>query len=144
VERILVGLDASTRAAAVLSAVAELAEASGAKLVLFRAVGIPRDLPKEALSITSEKTQELLEQLGRRDLEALAASVPDNVGFEIRIQVGTPWRSICAAAEEIRADMIIIGSHGYEGLDRLLGTTAAKVVNHAPCSVLALRPPIPR
>jgi nucleotide-binding universal stress UspA family protein len=37
--------------------------------------------------------------------------------------------------------LIVIGSHGYGGLDRVLGTTAARVVNHALCSVLVVRPP---
>ena len=35
--------------------------------------------------------------------------------------------------------MIVIGSHGYGGLDRILGTTAARVVNHALCSVFVVR-----
>jgi len=33
----------------------------------------------------------------------------------------------------------VIGSHGYGGLDRLLGTTAARVVNHADRNVLIVR-----
>ena len=37
------------------------------------------------------------------------------------------------------ADCIVIGSHGYSGFDRILGTNAAKVVNHAECSVLVVR-----
>ena len=38
-----------------------------------------------------------------------------------------------------RYDLIVIGSHGYSGIDRLIGTTAAKVVNHAKQSVLVVR-----
>jgi nucleotide-binding universal stress UspA family protein len=37
-------------------------------------------------------------------------------------------------------DLIVIGSHGYGALDHVLGTTAAKVVNHADRSVLVVRP----
>jgi nucleotide-binding universal stress UspA family protein len=44
-------------------------------------------------------------------------------------------------ARSVEADLIVIGSHGYAGFDRLLGTTAAKVVNHAHCSVLVVREP---
>jgi universal stress protein F len=47
--------------------------------------------------------------------------------------------SIERAAAENDVDMIVIGSHGYHGLDRVLGTTAAKVVNHADRSVLVVR-----
>ena len=35
--------------------------------------------------------------------------------------------------------MIVIGSHGYDTLDKVLGTTAAKIVNHADRSVLVVR-----
>ncbi len=53
-----------------------------------------------------------------------------------------PWDGICRAAREHDADMIVIGSHGYGALDRLLGTTAAKVVNHADRNVLVVRTPL--
>jgi len=45
-KRILVALDGSDRAALVLSAAARLAELAGAKLVLFRAIGVPAGLPR--------------------------------------------------------------------------------------------------
>ncbi|MGH7440334.1 MAG: universal stress protein, partial [Polyangiaceae bacterium] len=59
----------------------------------------------------------------------------------IHVVVGVPWQAISAAAESVGADLIVLGSHGYGGVDRLLGTTAAKVVNHSPCSVLVVKEP---
>jgi len=47
---------------------------------------------------------------------------------------------ICRTARELDADLIVIGSHGYGGIDRVLATTAARVVNHADRSVLVARP----
>jgi nucleotide-binding universal stress UspA family protein len=44
-------------------------------------------------------------------------------------------------ATEEDVDLIVIGSHGYHDADRVLGTTAAKVVNHADHSVLVVRAP---
>ena len=38
----------------------------------------------------------------------------------------------------MKADLIVLGSHGYHGLDRLLGTTAGKVVNLARRNVLVV------
>jgi nucleotide-binding universal stress UspA family protein len=55
------------------------------------------------------------------------------------VVVGAPWEAVCNAARTTAVDVIVIGSHGYSGLDRLLGTTAARIVNHAPCSVLVVR-----
>src|SRR5262249_44246529 len=47
-------------------------------------------------------------------------------------------------AEEIRADLIVMGTHGRTGLSRLLmGSVAEQVVRKAPCPVLTVRPPHP-
>jgi len=67
--------------------------------------------------------------------------VPAEVLGGTEVKIGVPWETICEAAREKQADLVVIGSHGYRGLDRLLGTTAAKVVNHAHCSVLVVREP---
>jgi len=53
--------------------------------------------------------------------------------------MGTAWDAICRVAQEEAVDLIVIGSHGYGALDRFIGTTAAKVVNHADRSVLIVR-----
>jgi nucleotide-binding universal stress UspA family protein len=50
-----------------------------------------------------------------------------------------PRDDICRTARELDVDLIVIGPHGYRGLDRVLGTTAAKVVNHAARNVLVVR-----
>jgi nucleotide-binding universal stress UspA family protein len=55
------------------------------------------------------------------------------------VAVGTPWQAICEMAKTENVDLIMVGSHGYQGLDRLIGTTAAKIVNHADRSVLVVR-----
>ena len=52
-----------------------------------------------------------------------------------------PWRTIIDVADEIGADLIVVGSHGYHGLDHLLGTNAAKVANQACRNVLVVRGP---
>jgi nucleotide-binding universal stress UspA family protein len=59
---------------------------------------------------------------------------------------GDPWRRILDVAQELDVDLIIAGSHRYRGLDRVLGTTAAKLVNHADRNVLIVheRRPSPR
>ncbi len=138
-DRILVGLDASARAANVLEAATELARRTGGKLILFRAVGIPQEIPIEAYSMTPSNLAGLLEQEAKKYLDAVAAKLPANMLLETVVHVGTPWQGICSAADKHQADMIVIGSHGYSGLDRLIGTTAAKVVNHAKQSVLVVR-----
>lgn len=51
---------------------------------------------------------------------------------------GPPRGVILSQAEALRADLIVIGKHGHGVLGRLLGSTAAGVINHARCEVLTL------
>ena len=138
-DRILVGLDASARATSVLETAMELARRTGGKLILFRAVGVPHEIPVEAYSMTPANLAEMLEREAKKYLDTVAAALPPDMLAATVVHVGTPWQGICNAADQQKADMIVIGSHGYSGLDRLLGTTAAKVVNHSKQSVLVVR-----
>lgn len=138
-KRILVALDASSRAPTVLAAADRLAELTGAKMVVFRAVTVPPDMPRDVLTVTDLPLEELLMRNARGDLERLAREVPPARIEKITAAFATPWDGICRAAREGDADLVVIGSHGYGGLDRLLGTTAAKVVNHVDRNVLVVR-----
>lgn len=137
--RILVALDASPRAKGVLEAAIDLAKRTGSKLVLMRGVGIPVEIPPEAYALPPSSLEDLLRQEAARYLENVAQTVPEEMRGTTKVGVGVPWQAICAAAKEENVDLIIIGSHGYQGLDKLIGTTAAKVVNHADRSVLVVR-----
>lgn len=55
------------------------------------------------------------------------------------IEIGSPKMVILNKAEEIKADLIIVGSHGRHGLALLLGSTANAVIHNAQCDVLAVR-----
>ncbi len=138
-KRLLVALDSSPRAPMVLAAANRLAELTGATMVAFRAVTVPPDMPSELLAVTDRPLEEILLRNARGELERLTRDVPP-ARIEKRLVVfATPWDGICRAAREVSADLIVIGSHGYGALDRLLGTTAAKVVNHAEGNVLVVR-----
>lgn len=65
----------------------------------------------------------------------------DTVGAnaEILVKVGAPAREIIAVADELLADLVIIGSHRPNLSNYLLGSTADRVVRHANCSVLVDR-----
>jgi nucleotide-binding universal stress UspA family protein len=57
-----------------------------------------------------------------------------------RVQVGAPFEEIVRTAEEERAGMIVMGTHGRSGLNRaLLGSVAERVIRLAPCPVLTVR-----
>lgn len=60
---------------------------------------------------------------------------------QVYLETGSPKQEIVRLAQEIPADLIIIGSHGRHGLALLLGSTANGVLHHATCDVLAVRLP---
>ena len=138
-KRILVALDGSPRAPKVLEAAARLAELTGGKLVLYRAITVSPDLPREAFVETNRRLEDILIANAREDLAHTAANLRSELIDKTMTAFAIPWDGICRAARECEADLIVIGSHGYGGLDRILGTTAGKVVNHADRNVLVVR-----
>jgi universal stress protein A len=54
------------------------------------------------------------------------------------IEVGSPKVVILDHAAKVKADLIIVGSHGRHGIGLLLGSTANAVLHHAHCDVLAV------
>ena len=75
-------------------------------------------------------------------IEHIKMLLPDkNIKVSTKILFGSPERRIVETAEEIDADIIIVGSHGYNAWERLLlGSVSNSVVHHAHCSVLVVRP----
>src|SRR5688572_27439946 len=56
---------------------------------------------------------------------------------------GQPWDRIVGALSDKTYDLVVMGTHGRTGLSRvLLGSIAEKVVRHAPCSVMTIRPEV--
>ncbi|HLL53768.1 MAG TPA: universal stress protein [Myxococcaceae bacterium] len=76
-------------------------------------------------------------------LVARMASALRERGFTVETQVrqGDPRSGIVDEAVDWKADLVLVGSHGYTGLKRfLMGSVAQYVVGHAPCSVEVVRP----
>jgi nucleotide-binding universal stress UspA family protein len=138
-KRILVALDGSTRAPTVLQAASQLAELAGARLVLYRAITVPPDLPREVLIETDTRLEDVLTGNAQNELAQLAEPLRPELVEKIVTAFAIPWDGICRSARELDVDLIVIGSHGYGGLDRILGTVASKVVNHADRNVLVIR-----
>jgi nucleotide-binding universal stress UspA family protein len=117
-----------------------LASDHQARLVPLHVVtSSPVAMPTEVM--TDERfdsyTQHLWTALQR--LRAPDARVP----VEHRLAVGDPATEILKLAAEIRADLIVMGTHGRSGLGRLLlGSVAEGVLREAPCPVLTVHEPV--
>ena len=80
-----------------------------------------------------KEAQELVD-LTAVKLEILGLSI------DARVRQGDPRKEILDEAEDWRADLIVVGSHGQTGVQRwLVGSVAEHVVRHAPCSVEVVR-----
>jgi len=94
----------------------------------FSRVGIVLDA-----RLVLEKAQESLAGFRAKEL---SASLP----VENHIRTGAAYFEIINAAKEMSTDLIILSTHGRTGLKHFfLGSTAERVVRHAPCPVLTIR-----
>jgi len=123
-----------------------LANESNAELVLVHAWYLPPSMyageyvfPPQALGDMADDAQRGIDN-AVRDAKAAGAK---NVSGRV-VTGGVPWTLIVDLLSNEKFDLCVIGTHGRTGLARiLLGSIAEKVVRHAPCPVLAVRPDSP-
>lgn len=100
----------------------------------------------DALAIRNETGMTPLDQVERAAAEELRRFILENrpeapLRVETTILPGEARFEILHALEERPADLLILGTHGHGGLDRLvLGGVASAVARKAPCSVLVISP----
>lgn len=141
-QRILVAVDFSEESRKALACAAELAARFDASLTLVHVVEPhfgPPDTDVPALTGSNSDAEEYAE--AKLELNALGEQMlgPCRV-VETVVRGGLAFFEITEAAKALGADLIVVGTHGYTGLKRaLLGSTAEKVVRHAPCPVLVAR-----
>jgi universal stress protein F len=140
-KRILVCLDASPRAPQVLAMALDLAKRTGSRLRLLRAVGLPPEVDQGMFVHAAADVIETMKGKAKVEIYGLAKDAPESLIEAVDVIIGTPWDAICREAKSVDADLVVLGSHGYSGFDRILGTTAAKVVNHCDRSVLVVKTP---
>lgn len=136
--KLLVALDASDRAEGVFLSAVDLADSMGASMHLLRAFAIPPEFPPAGHVSELDALPAYLSKQAEAQLQAFAERVP-RLHIETTVVESTqPWRAILDVADTIGADLIVVGSHGFHGLDYLLGTTAGKVANLAHRNVLVV------
>lgn len=69
-----------------------------------------------------------------------ALQVPKEVPVQMHVVIGSPDQVLADMADEHEADLIVVGTHGRKGLQRLiLGSVAEQTIRRARCSVLTVR-----
>ncbi len=115
--RIVLGTDGSAFAHGAEHAAASLARACGAELVIVHAADRPG---------TAETFLE----------RAIATACAQGVESRIESRVGPPGDVVCEVADQLDADLVVLGSRGLSLGEQIIGSVAQKVSRRAPCDVL--------
>jgi len=128
--------DSETQRAALGEALAMM----GADGVLHVVTVLPDfGLPQVGGYFRKEYEKEALGNVGKALAEWVVAHVPPEVEVHPHVLHGTIYDEILRAADKLKVDLIVIGSHRPAFADYLLGPNAARVVRHARCSVYVVR-----
>jgi nucleotide-binding universal stress UspA family protein len=136
--KVLVATDGSEHSMKAVQRGLELAEKEGAQVTLMSVAYYGADY----LTGMPPNIKDKLEDEAREALKkAKALFDAKNLPVETVLQAGlVPANLIIIKAQEDKFDRIIIGSTGLNALEKIvMGSTAAKVVAHAPCEVTVVR-----
>lgn len=115
-------------------------EYSNEEIVLLRVVEVADSFTKMGLQAIEETLEERHKTASEELHENVAELAATDVDFRVETAAGDPAREIVAYAEEHDVDHIVVGSHGREGVSRvLLGNVAEQVVRRAPVTVTVVR-----
>jgi nucleotide-binding universal stress UspA family protein len=136
IQRVLVGVDFSDSSRLALERAAEWAAKLGAPITAIHVLQPPAPmLPEAQIALPDPSWLKAMEDHAREHLEAMIQDIP-------RATVAVKWGS---PAEELVSEatpesLLVVAQVGHSGLERLLfGSTASRVVKHAPCDVLVVR-----
>jgi nucleotide-binding universal stress UspA family protein len=141
--KILVPVDGSETANLALEKAGMLAKSFGSQLILLTVIEpFPALTMSEMdLGIAQQQYAQIAQQQADSTLVKASAAM-QAMGIEaqdMRLEGVSAWRGIVDAAENLDADLIVMGSHGRKGVQKLLlGSVTQKVTSHASRSVLVV------
>lgn len=136
-KRILAATDSSEASRDALDLARSLAHESSADLIVTHTCEVPAyndfAAPIDLITPLAELAQSKPDDL----LPSIRAECPDAKGV---IKVGVPWEQILGVAAEVRADLIVMGTHGRRGIAHaIMGSVAERVVRLSAIPVLTVR-----
>lgn len=147
--RVLIATDGSQHAEAAVASIARRPWPAGSKFKVIASpeypvlIGeYPYYAPEQVADLTQQSLQHAKQAVGKAVEQLTQAGL--DVSSEVMEPQDTPSHSILSAAKDWQADLIVLGSHGRRGFDRLiLGSVSETVAMHATCSVELVRMPVP-
>lgn len=99
----------------------------------YEGIYIPPDLAKGVVEAAKRDVNEQLSQV-------IGEILAKGLQAQSILRMGNAYEEIVSVAKEMDVDLIVIGSHGYRGLGRLLlGSTVERVLQYSPCAVLVVK-----
>jgi nucleotide-binding universal stress UspA family protein len=140
IKSILVPIDFSATSKKALQYALPFAEQFGAQIILLHVVE-PVATPDFAyfpLMMENEQVNQACK--AELDLLCRQSALPAKLIEKTLVRKGVAFQEITEAARALKVDLIILTTHGHTGLKHVvLGSTAERVVRHAPCPVLIVR-----
>lgn len=121
----------------------DMAVGQGAELVVYHVISEDGDWFDKSDELNPARA--LVPKQKQRLAEFIKENCAEFIG-KVKItevvEVGVPYKAIVQKANEERADLIVISTHGRTGLEQvMLGSVTARVVARSGCPVLTIRPP---
>lgn len=119
-----------------------IAQQFGARLYLLHVIDVQADLRGFYLPhLAYEQVEADIAAAARGMLEQFRAGIANYSDHQGAVVSGVPYAEILKSAREREVDLIVMGTHGLTGVEHLLfGSTAERVVRHAGCPVMTVRP----
>lgn len=139
IKKILVPVDFSDNSNKILESAVYFADKCGAALEVLYVVQSLADysgffVPHTPISTFEDEMKNSAEQ----KMESFLKDYPD---ASAKVLTGDVAEEIVEYASRAAVDLIVMGTHGYKGLERVMfGSVAGKVVKRAPCPVLTVNP----
>ena len=143
--RILLPIDFSRPSLKAIPYALAISRQFGADVHLLHVTDVAQQPPPTLLTLPLVPQSEWNRRFMKR-LQTLARKYrTDGKISALEPRTGTAYEEICDVARELKADLIVIATHGYSGYKRMfLGSTAERVVQHSRCPVLVVRQHISR
>ncbi|MBN1881325.1 MAG: universal stress protein [Deltaproteobacteria bacterium] len=142
IKRILVPIDIAYSSELLAEYARTVAEKFGAELIVMYVARDVEDLGSLQIPhISIEKIEEEVINAAHKKLTSFCETYfAGNVKYEVVIRTGNAYREISAIIPELNIDLVIMGAHSTEGIDRFFfGSTAERVLRGAICPVLTVK-----
>jgi len=145
---ILAPIDFSSASNAVIKVALALARAHDARLVLLHIVQPPILISEYGAVMTNiQEIVAISERTSAKELAKRERNLKRSAGIPVEVlqATGSPVSSIIEQAKQVKADYLVVGSHGHSALyDLFAGSTASGLIRRAPCPVVVVPPETPK